>query len=200
MPGQNRDLRQASVKLQIGRFGCSNRSGNLPLPRLPSVPPPRRRCSPDPSRALAREAETCIPPIVAQRPRARVHHGYRRWSPCHWPGAAYRVIRSLPGRYGSPRKFTPLPKRFEHVAIVRSHPSRKLTRMPAGNAPSIGLVRTNRVPSTPETLVAIPASGPSSQRSSPPAKSRWRGVHFHRNRIGVDIRVQQLANIRKPRG
>ena len=83
---------------------------------------------PDPGEADQHQADAVetvrrIAPLQPERRSDQLaRRDGKRDVPLHQDCEGYRATRSLPGKKGSPRKFSALPKRAAQVAIVRSQP------------------------------------------------------------------------------
>ena len=109
--------------------------------------------------------EPVRPPPMQPKPSPHRRDGGVR-NPAQAPG--YRVSRSIPGRYGSPRKFTAFPNRPAHVARLLSHPSTTSTNTPASTANAGTARNVTATPAPRATALSNPQFAPPNQRNSPP--------------------------------
>ena len=104
------------------------------------------------------------------RPHARPRPLDDRLAPrpaAHAPG--YRVSRSIPGRYGSPRKLATFANRAEQVARLLSQPSDSSTLSPISTADAGSARNVIVAPSDVAIAPLDPEFAPPNQRASPSA-------------------------------
>ena len=121
--------------------------------------------SPQSQRNQPDTIEPIRPPPMQPKPRPHRRNGSRR-DPAQAPG--YRVSRSIPGRYGSPRKFTAFPNRPAQVAKLLSHPSTTSTSTPASTTKAGTARNVIATPAPRAIALSNPQFAPPNQRNSPP--------------------------------